>query len=372
MPTVTNYATLTQAILDYAHRPALSAYTDYFIQSAQEEINNDIFAQNFGNGIRLMEATYPATPIDANGNCPVPVDWLTPKDFTVADGTGNVFDLEFKDPQWIYQTYPDRVAAGVPSFIARDVLGSSTFPAVADFLTFTATSNQTVFSLAALSSDAVLFATLDGAMLVPGTDYSIAGSTLTLVSGAIAGQNLYVQGTPVTTSELTFTATSGQTAFSLSGLTNPNVVLATLDGTSLVKGTDYYISGTTLTLYHGATTGQVLYVLGSAGPSADSSSVFIFGPYPDSAYTVGGTYYSQAPLLSGSQATNWMVTSAPSMLFANCMRQAGKFLKDVPMVQGWTQLYQDALAKLIARDTSSRFGESPLVIRSGDIAASGW
>lgn len=363
MPTVKDYATLTQAILDLTHRTTLSTYTDYFIQWAQEEINDDIFAANFGQGIRFMEGVYPATAI-SNGTIPVPSDWLTPKDFTISDLTGSEYGLEFKDPQWIYSHYPTRAPQSLPAYIGRDT-GSGTF---SDSISLRATGGQTSFSLAGLSG-VVLFASLDGNVLVPGTDYSTTSGTLTLTNGAVAGQVLFVQGVPATagfgsSDYLKFTATAGQTAFSIVGLASGSEVLfTTLDGAMLVPGTDYNVNGTTLTLTTGATLGQVLLVQG--GPAtipASSTSVFIFGPYPDAAYVVQGVYYQQAPLLSGSQTTNWMVTNAPSMLLANCMRQAGKFLKDTAMVEGWTQLYNDALGKLILRDTASRFGEGPLVI----------
>lgn len=367
MPTVVDYASLTQAILDYTHRATLSAYTDYFIQAAQEEITNDIFEQNFGQGIRFMENTYPPTAI-SNGVAPVPSDWLAPKDFTLLDFSGNEYDLEFKDPQWIYGRYSTRSPQGIPAYIGRDS-GSGSFD-TSDYLTISASSNQTVFPLTGLVGN-VLFATLDGTMLVPGTDYSVAGGQLTLATGALDGQVLLVQGIATiqgfsTADNVTATATGGQTAFSLSGLVTGSVVFfATLDGVMLVPGTDYTVAGSTLNLTNEAIAGQVLFVQGApATMAASSTSVFIFGPYPDAAYIIQGVYYQQAPILSSSNTTNWMVLNAPSMLLANCMRQAGKFLKDVEMVQGWTQLYNDALAKLIARDTASRFGEAPLVINT--------
>lgn len=364
MPSIKDYASLTQAILDYTHRATLSTYTDYFIQAAQEEINDDIFAENFGNGIRYMESAYVPTAI-VNGVAPVPTDWLAPKNFTILDGSGNQYGLEFKDAQWIYNRYPMRSAAAIPAYIGRDA-GSYD---ISNEVKYTASAGQTAFSIAAITGS-VLFASLDGTVLVNGTDYNISGATLTLTTGAVAGQILFAQGVNVpgfsASDNLKFTATGGQTVFSIAGLSSGSEVsFATLDGLMLVKGTDYSISGSNLTLATGAVLGQTLFVQGvPSSISASTDSVFIFGPYPDQSYSICGVYYSQAPILSATQTTNWMVLNAPSMLFAKCMCQAGKFLKDVQMVQGWTQLYTDALEKLIMRDTAARFGEAPLVINT--------
>ena len=360
MSIIRDYQTLTQAILDLTHRATLSTYTDYFIQSAQEEITNDIFAENFGQGIRFMEVAYPATLIE-NGVAPVPSDWLAPKDFTVLDGSGNEYGLEFKDPQWVYSHYPRRAPDGIPAYIARDVGAGAS-----NYLSYTAASGQTVFSLTGLSGG-VLFASLDGAQLVAGTDYTTTSTNLTLTTGAVAGQMLFIQGASSgfsASDSLKFTAAASQTAFSISGLSaGPQVLFAALDGAMLIPGVDYNVAGTTFTLTNGALAGQVLLVQGYPTTlTASTNSVFVFGPYPDAAYLIRGAYYQQAPLLSATQATNWMVTNAPSVLLANCMRQAGKFLKDTAMVEGWTTLYNDALGKLILRDTASRFGEGPLVI----------
>jgi len=53
---------------------------------------------------------------------------------------------------------------------------------------FTTTLNQTVLTLAQTPYAGVVVLTLDGARLTPGSDYSLAGKTVTLASGALAGQ----------------------------------------------------------------------------------------------------------------------------------------------------------------------------------------
>lgn len=120
MANVVDYLTLGQAILDFTHKDDLKPYLDNFIQSATEQIQNDVFEQNFGNGVRFQEANYPtALPDPTFGTVPVPADFLSPKLFTVTAGQ-RTFPLIFKSPTWIYDNYSMRAPSGVPAYIARD------------------------------------------------------------------------------------------------------------------------------------------------------------------------------------------------------------------------------------------------------------
>jgi len=212
MPTVTNYATLVQAILDFTHRNNVSPYVDYFIQAAQEKINDDIIAENIGNGIRPMEAAFNGTI--TSGTIGVPTDWIAPKVLELVNGSG-ITTLNFCDLQYLYARFPDRQASDQPSYIARD------------------------------------------------------GNT------------------------------------------------------------------------------------------------FVFGPYPDSNYNVIGTYYAQAPLLSVSQTTNWMVTQTPTLLLSCCLIKAARFLKDPNSLSMWQQEYADKLQSLLLRDKGERWGSGTMAIQSG-------
>lgn len=119
MPVITDYTTLVQSILDFTHRNDLSPYVDYYIQNAQEKINDDIFAENFGNGIRPMEAVFTGTI--TSGTVGVPSDWLSPKLLEVVDSGGNrISELSFISPEQMYTTYPNRQASGIPAYIARE------------------------------------------------------------------------------------------------------------------------------------------------------------------------------------------------------------------------------------------------------------
>ena len=71
--TISTYATLTQAIGDFAHRTDLITgtppYSDYFIQAAQEQFEKDILDFNFGVGIALQEFSYSPTLITGGVAC---------------------------------------------------------------------------------------------------------------------------------------------------------------------------------------------------------------------------------------------------------------------------------------------------------------
>lgn len=225
MPTITDYGSLSQAIADYTHRSDLYSpaagtnTTDYFLQAAQEMINKDVFDKNDGNGIAYMEAYYGPNTI-TNGTVPLPTGFLAPKVFTIADNGGNVFTLNWKDPQWIYNCYPVRQAMGLPAYISRDLQSNGT-------------------------------------------------------------------------------------------------------------------------------------------------SAFIFGPYPDSAYSVQGTYYQAAPLLNGTQTTNWMVTSAPNLFFCACMTKAMLYLRDAEGKAMWQAEYESELEQLLNRDKAERWGSATMQIELG-------
>jgi hypothetical protein len=263
---IVDYASLTQAITDFAHRADLqqNIYTDYFIQTAQTKLARDIIRLNFGNGIEAMEEAMQPTQI-AGGTLPVPSDWYAPKTLQVADGSGDVFTLIFKAAAWIYNIYPIREPEGLPAYIARDVMAACAF------------------------------------------NGSTSGNTLT-VNSVTLGQ---IQ--------------VGMIFDDITGL---------LPAQSAITG---FLTGTGgVGTYSTNTSSSV-----GAESMTGGGNVFIFGPYPDSAYTVQGTYYSRGMALSTANPTNWMVLETPEALHAACMVEAGKFLKDDTMVGQWTPIYQD-------------------------------
>jgi hypothetical protein len=76
------------------------------------------------------------------------------------------------------------------------------------------------------------------------------------------------------------------------------------------------------------------------GFMARDADSFIFGAYPDSDYTVKGTYYKRLDALSDSNTTNWFITNAPDLLLFAALCEAEPFLKNDERVQLWEAKYK--------------------------------
>lgn len=163
--------------------------------------------------------------------------------------------------------------------------------------------------------------------VVANASFTAAISTTTLTVSAVASGTLSV-GMPITGT----------------GVSSGTTISALLTGTG---GTGTYTVDNSQTVASEAMTG--------------GGGVFIFGPYPDSNYTVQGTYYQKAAALSGTNTTNWMVLNAPDVLLAACMVVASRFVKDAEQVQVWEQMYQTSLQQLIMQDKAERWAGSTLM-----------
>ena len=61
----------------------------------------------------------------------------------------------------------------------------------------------------------------------------------------------------------------------------------------------------------------------------------IFGPYPDSGYTIRGIYYRRLTALSGANTTNFFTGDGADALFFTALAEAEPFLRNDPRVQLW-------------------------------------
>lgn len=90
-------------------------------------------------------------------------------------------------------------------------------------------------------------------------------------------------------------------------------------------------------------------------------SNFIFGPYPDSAYTVKGTYYKKLTALSGGNETNWLTDDAPDLIYYAALCEAAPWLRDDARIPVWEGRYNLAKTRVQKQDDDEEFSGSPLV-----------
>lgn len=89
---------------------------------------------------------------------------------------------------------------------------------------------------------------------------------------------------------------------------------------------------------------------------------FILAPTPDQAYPFELNYYQLPPYLADTNQTNWWTDYAPEVLFAACMMELAKYLRDDPRVQTWSEDYaqrmgslnNEDLEKIVDRTTARR------------------
>jgi hypothetical protein len=93
---------------------------------------------------------------------------------------------------------------------------------------------------------------------------------------------------------------------------------------------------------------------------AREADSFIFGPYPDSAYTVKGVYYKRLAALSDANPTNWFTTNAPDLLLFGALCEAAPYCRDDPRIPLWEAKFNDVLAQLAKEDRDEDLSGSPL------------
>jgi hypothetical protein len=75
-------------------------------------------------------------------------------------------------------------------------------------------------------------------------------------------------------------------------------------------------------------------------------SNFVFGPYPDSSYTVAGVYYKRLDPLSGANETNWFTANAPDLLLYAALCEAAPYLKNDIRIAVWQAKFTEALGQV--------------------------
>lgn len=89
---------------------------------------------------------------------------------------------------------------------------------------------------------------------------------------------------------------------------------------------------------------------------------FVFGPYPDSNYTITGIYWQKSAQLTSVNSTTWMTDTIPTILLAAVNRSAARFNKDEEAYGVWDSLYTQQLQSHILADKAEELSGSSLAM----------
>lgn len=88
----------------------------------------------------------------------------------------------------------------------------------------------------------------------------------------------------------------------------------------------------------------------------------LFGPTPDSIYSVSLLYYARFAALA-TTATNWLLTNHPNIYLFAALAEAGDYLQS-EQAGKWEAKYQQGVKQLQDMDDQSMFSGSALRVRS--------
>jgi hypothetical protein len=98
---------------------------------------------------------------------------------------------------------------------------------------------------------------------------------------------------------------------------------------------------------------------------AREAETLIFGPYPDSAYTIKGIYYKRLAALSDSNTSNWFITDAPDLLRYAALAEAAAWTRDERDVTLFEGKYQTIKTRLERTERNEAFSGSQLSVTQG-------
>lgn len=90
---------------------------------------------------------------------------------------------------------------------------------------------------------------------------------------------------------------------------------------------------------------------------------FIFGPYPDSGYTINGIYYKQPTAISGA-GLNAVFTTNPDLYLYACLVESEGILQRDPRMSIWEAKYARILADVNGMDKAEEASGSSLQMRT--------
>jgi hypothetical protein len=86
-------------------------------------------------------------------------------------------------------------------------------------------------------------------------------------------------------------------------------------------------------------------------------------PTPDANYVVEMTYRALLAGLTSSNATNWLLTSAPDVYLYATLMEAAPYIAPDNRVQLWAAKYQSSVDALNQLSISQSYAQSPVVMR---------
>lgn len=88
----------------------------------------------------------------------------------------------------------------------------------------------------------------------------------------------------------------------------------------------------------------------------------LFGPTPDTVYTVSALYYARFPSIV-SNSTNWLLANHPTAYLYACLMQGCIYLKDQAGAAQYRALYEDVVKQLQQQDDRAQHSGSTLRVR---------
>ena len=98
---------------------------------------------------------------------------------------------------------------------------------------------------------------------------------------------------------------------------------------------------------------------------AREGSNFIFGPFPDSTYTIKGIYYKKLDPLSDSNPTNWLTDDNPDLILYASLLASQPYNMADDRLPVWSSLYKKAKATAQAEDKREELSGSIIEMVAG-------
>ena len=84
---------------------------------------------------------------------------------------------------------------------------------------------------------------------------------------------------------------------------------------------------------------------------------FVFGPFPDSDYTLAGIYYAKLTALSTSNETNWFTTNAADLLLYGALAASAGYIGNDGRVELWERMYESARQGVVDQEEREKFSQ---------------